>query len=516
MDDGVSARTRTLSGYKNRPIPTTDIPFTQETLLATKNELLAINDEIQALQSRRDVVLLNSRLAVYQIALAPHKVLPVDIISHIFTLCAPGPVALSSVFYAKTHANLILCQICSSWRAIALENLGLWNNVKIDFGYHKIDQAVKILPIWLGRARESTLSLNIVAKGDPRALGIVTSYAARCHSLVLDDLRFDHPFFLLPPATLGRLETMHLVGGYNYQQAPPPGLPTQLPALIETPLLRRVTLQSFHSVVEPFIANLPWRQLNSLYFDNTEPTPSQYYTILGQCEHVTDSRLDVCSEDRGGKIELSDDEIALPALHTLELNTDVLGNAARFLHCIALPALVDLTISLADDYDKTIFSVRSFPALQRLSIDGPGIGSQSDLTAWFRACPAVVDVWVPMYRLQEDLVAQIGDGRLLPRLQSLVLDAAVPAVIIAALEARQRSSTHSTITEVGFTGSQMAEWELENNERMRIARLRMVGVYMAVSPDLERVSGQIKKLAQLNAMKGGQPFASIPRRRGTN
>ncbi|KAJ7720400.1 hypothetical protein B0H16DRAFT_1604588 [Mycena metata] len=507
----------TISTRTNLPIPTTDIPIARATLLAAQKELAEINTD----ELRRSVVL--SRIELCMTALAPHKSLPVEVISRMFTLCAPGGVELDdlsgpsySTLGRVRHSRpgkgkdirLILCQICSRWRTIALDTRKLWNNVKINFGSHKIARVLKLLPIWLGRAGESTLSLHIDGRtDDPRVFSIVSTYAHRCHALVLEDLQLDNPFFELPAGTLRRLETMCLVGAYRYNRDLPM-LPTKLPVLDGASLLRSVTLRSFSNAAEPFILHLPWQQLTSLYFDNTFPTPSQYYSILGECENVGQARLDVFPSSIGGTIERrSDVEIALPSLHTLELNTDVLGDAARFFHSVALHALVDLKISLANDYDSTIFDVRCFPSLQRLSIDEGGRASQMDLEAWLRACPAAVDVWVPGHCMQRVLVDQIADGRLLPRLKYLVLDAAVPAYIIAALESRQRSTEHSTIVEVGFTGSEMTEWELESSERMRIARLRMVGVYMAVSKNFGRVPGEIGKLARLNAQQGRDPFA---------
>jgi hypothetical protein len=140
---------------------------------------------------------------------------------------------------------------------------------------------------------------------------------------------------------------------------------------------------------------------------------------------------------------------------------------------------VDLSLSLSDDCDNTIFSVRSFPALQRLSLEGPGIGSQSDLEAWLHACPAAIDVWIPDYFILDSLMEQIADGRLLPRVQILAFGSAIPAHLIAALEARQRSTACSTIVETGLTSDGVEHWELQASEKMGIASLRMMGVFVA-------------------------------------
>ncbi|KAJ6544424.1 hypothetical protein B0H19DRAFT_1076537 [Mycena capillaripes] len=499
------SQTETLRLWKNNLLPVTEAAIARAAHLAAAQEL-------QALDFRRAALL--SRVAVYRVALASPKILSDDILSEIFGLCSPGPVELNHITGPRSRPQdirLVLCQICSRWRRIALDNHRLWSEVQINFRNHNFSRALEVLPLWLSRAGGCTLSLEIDSETyDSRVSKLITRYSHQCHTIILNGLQFSDPFFCLPAGSLRCVETLRLKSNYRYGSSRDLPDPALAPILVfdDMPLLSSVTLDAFYHLFDPKLMLLPWHQLTSVYFDNTFPTAQQYYSVLAGCVHITKSRLDVFPPTSGGKIELSDRKIALPALLLLELNTDVLGNAARFLQSVALESLVDLSLSLSDDYDGTVFTVRAFPALQRLSLEG-GVGTQSDLEAWLYACPAAVEVWVPDYVMQQPIMDKIADGRLLPRVELFTLQAVVPSFLIVSLEARLRSCAHSTIIEIGFTGSQMVEWELEESEEMRIARLRMVGVFVATCPEFPRpLPGQIKKAALLNAQQGLKPFAT--------
>ncbi|KAJ6596226.1 hypothetical protein DFH09DRAFT_1357370 [Mycena vulgaris] len=493
-----------LASWKNDLLPSSQAVIARAALLDAETELLQINDDIRVPEERRSALL--PRLAVYRVAMAPHKKLPADILSHIFTLCAPRPADLYQITctVCQKDVRLILCQICSHWRSVALDTLKLWSDVDVNFGRTNITRILEVLNVWLSRSRGCPLSLKVTSgkDNDPRPPDLLASYSRQARAMIIRGLRFPHRFFDSPPGSVNLLETLTLVGNELDRQPIGPSGPISI--FSDAPLLRCVKLEWFLEHLNPEFMRIPWHQLTELYFENTFPTASQYYSILKDAERMISSRLDVFPPTHSQQIPLSECEIALPALRTLELNTDVLGNAARFLHSIALDSLVDLELSLSDDYDNSIFTVRSFPTLRRLSLMGPGIGSQSDLEAWLRACPAVVDVWIPDYCMQQALVDQLGEG-LLPSVQLLTLYAAVPRFIIAALQARQRSREYSTIVEIGLAGVESEQ--LEANEARQIAKLRMVGVFLSACEGHPRpVSGQITRLARLNAEKGLDPF----------
>ncbi|KAK7053545.1 hypothetical protein R3P38DRAFT_2850912, partial [Favolaschia claudopus] len=508
-DDAPLCRIFRGSSWRNEPLSKIDACIVRGAASAAEKELKKLETDIKTLETRRATLIQD--LATYRQALAPHKILPADILTEIFSNCVPEPAVLHYI-PGSGNFRLVLCQISSRWRRIAIGSHKLWSRVKIDFDFRKISRALEILPLWLERANGATLHMEISARQhDEHVLQLLARYAHRCHTLVLNGLRVDGAFFKLPAITLGRIEDLRLtaVYDYNHRGDTPTTLPTvSAPVLGDMPFLRSVTFESFDFFWNPEFMSLPWHQLTALNFDNTNPTPSQYYSILPYCENLARSRLDVFPKERDTQIPLSDFQTSMPSLRFLEFNTDVLGNAARFLQSVALDRLVELEVTISDDYDKTIFAVRAFPALQRLTLEGPGIGSQSDLEAWLRACPAATDIFVPDYVMQQQIVDQIADGELLPSLERLLFEAAVPGFLISALEKRQRSRKYSTIVETGLTGNQMADWELEGSEKMRVARLRMVGVFVACVEyhGTLPVPGDVKRNAWRVANKGLNPF----------
>ncbi|KAK7053540.1 hypothetical protein R3P38DRAFT_1460895 [Favolaschia claudopus] len=446
---------------------------------AAEKELNQLETDIKTLETRRATLIQD--LTTYRQALAPHKMLPDDILTEIFSNCVPQAAVIHHLL-GSGDFRLVLCQICSRWRRIAMGSYNLWSCVMIDFDARDVSRALEILPLWLERANGATLYMEVSAQEyDQRVLDLLSRYAHQCHTLVLEQFTVDSAFFELSAIDLSRLEDLQLVAVYRYlsYEGDTPTLPrVSAPVLGDTPSLRSVTFESFGFFWTPELLSLPWHQLTSLIFYCTFPTSAQYYSILQYCENVTRSRLDVFPIGRATQIPLSDFQISMPSLRFLELNTNALANAARFLHSVTLDCLVELEVTISDDYIKTIFAVRTFPALQRLTLGGPVSGSQSDLEAWLRACPAAKDVLVPNYRMEQQIVDQIADGELLPCLQRLVFTDTAPGCLISALEKRQRSQQYSTIVETGITGN-MANYELEGNEKMRVARLRMVGVFVA-------------------------------------
>ncbi|KAJ7483902.1 hypothetical protein B0H11DRAFT_2279621 [Mycena galericulata] len=492
---------QSLASWKNKPLPPSEASVVRTQIKNAESELIQINTEIQSLEARRNALL--SRLDVYRVAVAPHKILPVDMLCAIFSFCAPHPVEMHSILNGRVQKDirLVICQVCSHWRSVALSMNILWSDVDVDLTRGKVARTLEVLDIWLSRSRGCSLAIRVTGKDDdPRVSELLTRYSPQCRYLFIADIRFPNTFFDQASGSVDCLQKLALKGGYRYYEQPRPARPESISVFIDAPLLRSVTLEFFFGNLNPEILHVPWRQLTEVYFNNTFPTPSQYYSILDGCKYIKASRLDVFPPDSGHNIELSECQIALPALETLELNTDVLGNAARFLQSIALDSLVDLELTVSDDYDGTSFTVRPFPALKRLSITDASHVLETDMEAWLRACPAAVDVWVPDFPMRPPLVEQIADGRLLPCVQLLTFGAADPPVLIPALEARQRRGDLSTITEVGLTNMPT---QRASNEVIRAARLRLAGVFLSACDGYPRpIPGQIKQLARSKAQEG--------------
>jgi hypothetical protein len=109
---------------------------------------------------------------------APVLAFPYELICQIFLLCLPRH---GRVLPSDKTAPLLLAQICSHWRAIALSIPQLWNSIFLDFTHgarydgisalfgldsYPIRGIVALVEGWFARAGE--LPLSITVDTDPR------------------------------------------------------------------------------------------------------------------------------------------------------------------------------------------------------------------------------------------------------------------------------------------------------------------------------------------------------------
>ncbi|KAM6495441.1 hypothetical protein JOM56_008147 [Amanita muscaria] len=81
----------------------------------------------------------------------PFHRLPREIVAEIFVLCVPD---IEDVFKSKDAAPLLLCNVSSSWRSLALSIPGLWNELSIQIVDPKvdIDLAIAMAESWIARS----------------------------------------------------------------------------------------------------------------------------------------------------------------------------------------------------------------------------------------------------------------------------------------------------------------------------------------------------------------------------
>jgi len=117
----------------NAVLPTPEISSVRNRLADAKADLTYLSVQIMTASSAILDQLLDRRaeltaeIEAYQITLAPHKKLPPEILAEIFRYCVPCPVYLPPELH---EAPLLLCQICSFWRSVALDTSTLWDNIE--------------------------------------------------------------------------------------------------------------------------------------------------------------------------------------------------------------------------------------------------------------------------------------------------------------------------------------------------------------------------------------------------
>ncbi|KAJ7115164.1 hypothetical protein C8R44DRAFT_983986 [Mycena epipterygia] len=504
----------TLVALKNAPLPDSVALIARPWLLAASQELARINDdirelelgrnplelgdmndEIQRLELQRSAVL--PSIEVYRVALAPHKILPVDGVREIF-LCAArntSPQAnLNEVVnpyyvYPKRQIDirLTLCSICSGWRSIALQTPELWNDVRVEMPTMRV---LDVLEIWFSRSLQSPLNLEISGTDSgPRITQLLTDYSWRFRSL---SIRPDNPLLYLPAGAMDCLETLEidLSGFLEWPLAP-------ITTLEDAPRLRSLALKRSRTVHFHFF-RIPWHQLTELHLNETLSfPPSSYYPFLAQCKALVTARLTVLQFETDGPLPLADRNIALPRLQTLELDAGNLTEYAKFLHRFDLPSLEDLTLHTHKPAYNTTFHVTALPTVRHLYLDG-GRARDPMLAAWLGACPSVVEVHLPDSGIEDFILDHIARGSLLPDVELITMLRANLVTLTDTLHARQRSLQHSTITEVALD-----RWT-SAGDIDRLADLIAVGVFVASLPKGKR--GEIKERARLDFEIGSGVF----------
>jgi len=132
---------------------------------ASVNEaLLRLHEEKAAIERREHE--LKSEIERYNIALAPIKRLPHDVLRYIFEICcethqAP-PLHLVSWFGSHPSPQILLSHICSTWRQIMLNSPPFWNDVALEMTWTA--QTIRLMDIsreWLSRAGDMLCSAEL-------------------------------------------------------------------------------------------------------------------------------------------------------------------------------------------------------------------------------------------------------------------------------------------------------------------------------------------------------------------
>ncbi|KAJ7114799.1 hypothetical protein C8R44DRAFT_794935 [Mycena epipterygia] len=489
-------RIEAVTAWKNDPLPDSDDVTARRWLLAADKQLGRMNDAIIELESRRDALL--ASVEVYRVALAPHKILPVDILREIF-LCAaqstPTEAVLNDIvspILGRPQIRLILCQVCSNWRSVALDTHELWSDVRVDVGTGNTKHLLEILGIWLTRSGQCALTLHMTGvTDDPCAAELLTRHSHRFRSLTM---HLRNPFVNSPAGSMDLLETLELHGSDDQ--------PLPLMKVFHgAPRLSSATLYSIENPTNVELCTIPWHQLTELYLIDTFPLPSQLYSILAGCGALTTANLGVSPRDE--PVQPPDRNFALPRLRKLTLIGDTLTTYALFLHHVELPSLADLTLLTVDRHDGIMSDV-TFPAIRRLCINESGNTDDGDalmVVPWLRACPSAVEVCLRHYGISDSTLNEIAHGSLLPNVGMLIVYNADPCSLISALQARQSSLHHSTIVETGVNSNFYGHGRLSIENVVSLVDLMMSGVFLCASiynylNDPQR--GEIQKRARLD------------------
>ncbi|KAF8350993.1 hypothetical protein F5887DRAFT_1278040 [Amanita rubescens] len=321
--------------------------------------------------------------------------LPRDILAEIFVQCLPE-VRLWPVIdgrSTKDVAPLLLCNVCFTWRAVALATPRLWQTLFLVFEQampkSKVEEVIAMMHIWIGRSGVLPLTLSLCVeqlrvRQDIQALG-----KAVLNALFNYMSRWEHVGFSylpIPPSQLEHMPCLRTLIVPTYEGA-------QFP-FASCPNLARIRWH-FKSAVS--LAPLPWHQLTYICLDHSMPTQNIIF-VIRSCPKLTD--LDITLEDEVQE-SLPREVVVNKSLRKLQFYTFQTCN--QLFKRLALPALTDITIqflsnfivSMTRGFQKELlgFFSRSKCKLNRMDLDDCGLDNV-ELLECFRhdSCTALMDL----------------------------------------------------------------------------------------------------------------------------
>ncbi|KAJ7099546.1 hypothetical protein B0H15DRAFT_820658 [Mycena belliarum] len=139
--------------------------------------------------------------------------MPVEVLEIIFQMCLPDTDYVSPNTF---QAPLLLCQVCGSWRKVALFTPSLWSSLSIRLA-RRPGLWKDFLDSWLGRSGGRPISLSITGFSqsyhfDEHILKLVVKHSKRWQRLRLDGVRATTRATLLNTC-MPLLETLEISGG---------------------------------------------------------------------------------------------------------------------------------------------------------------------------------------------------------------------------------------------------------------------------------------------------------------
>ncbi len=353
----------------------------------------------------------------------PINQLPGDVLAEIFIQCLPEVKLWPKIQGKSTKdvAPLLLCNVCSLWRALALSIPCLWQQLFITFGRKskRKEEAVSMTHIWIKRSGELPLTLGLTEYiGDDfrkALLNALVSYASRW-----EHVNFHH---LISLPQVGHMPCLRSFNMTTHGEFP----------FTSCPKLSRISCWYFGRVSS---APLPWPQLThiKLRFSLSE---EQALFIIQSCPKLTD--LDVMLFNRDLRGSLSREVVANKSLQKLRLGIYDLCDS--LLDRLTLPVLTDISIEFMESatthgFQKELlrFFSRSKCKLDRLNLDYCDF-DDAELFELLKhdSCTSLIDLRIstsynPPILTDTILVAltdapSAGGGVLLPRLAHLTLGA---------------------------------------------------------------------------------------------
>ncbi|PFH46870.1 hypothetical protein AMATHDRAFT_50727 [Amanita thiersii Skay4041] len=389
-------------GHSNRVYSEEEICSIKDFANGMEGEILRLDDMIARLYMKRESFV--RELDRCRVALAPHRMLPTDILRYIFLLCVEedagqGWIPIPLHHMSDPPIQIILSHVCSFWRQVALNTTGLWNKLTVCEPYSDFWDLAPATE-FLSRSKGARVSLSIHRTLSPcrhkslqehlaslvdslRKLIIGTKHLYEFHlDLEIDHLDQLRAFFtmdkviqllrLSPPGltTLG----LHLGGrlqrenvAENWDQVVDVFNYVNNKGKTSFPSLESLHMSGAEWFYKGIYHQMPWERLRSLSLDGI--SPNWALAILHKCPSLETCTLELILPNGDPELSLlfgpgfETEALHIPLPHLRHLRLSFYHHFTRpdihsFLRPLALPNLKSLCyIEQRGPYDPHVTGI---------------------------------------------------------------------------------------------------------------------------------------------------------------
>ena len=311
----------------------------------------------------------------------PIDELPIELLQEVFSWCLVSTSKSERVYHSielqgftPRTAPLLLCQVSSYWRRVALSFPTLWASLNVYIYMGRARPSPLLISRWLARSGSLPLSLALFQQNESNAnqfaagqiLDLFKGYIHRWCNIQFD---FAGPRYcrMLPSGrqlSAPMLETfrMHVQERRHHQEEDAEDEKDLLEIFDEVPRLSFLHISRIPalSLAGESVVPVPWNQLVSLSLDYV-PSVGTTLLILNKCTYLEECTLKI--DSMNGPLAA---EIAHPRLASLSIS---IGNEqlATFLDRLSLPALKQLVIGVRGPLDPYSWPQTHFEAFLKRS-----------------------------------------------------------------------------------------------------------------------------------------------------
>ncbi|KAK7018360.1 hypothetical protein R3P38DRAFT_1298338 [Favolaschia claudopus] len=287
---------------------------------------------------------------------SPMLALPAEIVSEVFLNFLPPYPDFPD--HTGLLSPILLCQICSFWRQIALSTPALWRAVGIDLRINEdpttLIQKLDVLQTWLSRSGACPLSIRLRYDRNMQVGDSPPSLPQFMDALLPYRLQWEHLDLIMPHELLHRIKgEMPLLKSLTFGPSEFPEDDVLSDCFAQAPNLTTAVLGEYFL---PSVMRLPWTQLTSL------EGACLYEHECVQIVALTPALIHFKAKVVADTSETHHvDPCVCPALRTMILTVGAEAEIANVLNMLTLPALRVLEVP-----EPFVSTGNSIPVLKEL------------------------------------------------------------------------------------------------------------------------------------------------------